>query len=548
MVVIDDHDMIDTSEGLIPRDVFDVGEGSIPRDVQDVNIESTEGQEQIDVSDIELYRNDPDFAPTPKGIPCTLRRAGSTSVGQGSNDTREGDVEDGEKDGKRKRQRKTVSKVTNCLAKIGLKAIHGTECYKLFDFVENHNHLLINENNMDLSRARRQLHFGYYIFIHRASLSNIGPTLAHRLKVALMGGYDKVRGTPDDYRKFKRVVNLFTRDRDAQMIVDKIINRQHHVPEFSFEHHVLHDETHKYAFVFVPFTGIDHNKKCVTFGAALLSGETEDSYCWMLEAFLKVHRKQPPLALTDQDAALRNVVVKMFPDSNIGYVLGDLETDSEFRKEIPEPYINRRWTKNTLPTYLLEKRHKYGPCIEETDRLAAEVHATIEDCAGLIRNNTNKLTQFLTKIKEMKKQLEDEIPQSNYDHNNEALYDDFLGVTVPEQVVIKNPKKSSNKGSKRRKSAAEEGKAKRKLRTTRKVPFKQRTCSKCGGKGHNMRGCKKRKTTKPTIDDEDKVVGEDEVDEEDDVQQVDAEDEVQEVDEDYESDEDASDEDESDED
>ncbi|GKC43116.1 FAR1-related sequence 5-like protein [Tanacetum coccineum] len=204
---------------------------------------------------------------------------------------------------------------------------------------------------MDLSRARRQLHFIDYIYIHRASLSNIGPTLAHRLKVALMGGYDKVRGTPGDYRNFKRAVNLFIIDRDAQMIVDKMINRQLYVPEFSFEHHVLHDElvsmfwadetmkcnyaifgdvvsfdatfmTNKYDFVFVPFIRIDDNQKWVTFGAALLSDETEDSYCWMLKAFLKVHRKQPQLALTDQDAALRNVVVKMFPDSNIGYVCG----------------------------------------------------------------------------------------------------------------------------------------------------------------------------------------------------------------------------------
>ncbi|GKF37923.1 FAR1-related sequence 5-like protein [Tanacetum coccineum] len=197
---------------------------------------------------------------------------------------------------------------------------------------------------MDLSRARRQLHFGDYIFIHRASLSNIGPTIAHRLKVALMGGYDKVRGTPVDYRNFKRAVNLFIGDRDAQMIVDKMINRQLHVPKFSFEYHVFHDElvsmfwadetmkcnyavfgdvisfdatfhTNKYDFVFVPFTGIDHNQKCVTFGAALLSDETEESYIWMLEAFLKVHQKQSPLALTDQDAALRNAVVKIFPDS-----------------------------------------------------------------------------------------------------------------------------------------------------------------------------------------------------------------------------------------
>ncbi|GKD30710.1 FAR1-related sequence 5-like protein, partial [Tanacetum coccineum] len=207
---------------------------------------------------------------------------------------------------------------------------------------------------MDLSRAQQQLHFCDYIYIHRASLSNIGPTLAHRLKVALIGGYDKVRGTPGDYRNFKRVVNLFIGDMDAQMIVDKMINMQLHVPEFSFEHHVLHDElvsmfwaddTMKYDFVFVPFTGIDHNQKCVTFGAALLSDETEDSYCWMLKAFLKVHRKQPQLALTDQDVALRNAVVKMFPDSTHrlcmwhitqklpGKVLDDLEADSEFRKE-----------------------------------------------------------------------------------------------------------------------------------------------------------------------------------------------------------------------
>nr|GFA70666.1 protein FAR1-related sequence 5-like [Tanacetum cinerariifolium] len=176
----------------------------------------------------------------------------------------------------------------------------------------------------------------------------------------------KVRGTPDDYKNFKRAVNLFIGDRDAQMIVDKMINRKLHVPEFSFEHLVLHDElvsmfwaddtmkcnyaifgdvvsfdatfrTKKYDFVFVPFTGIYHNLKCVTFGAALLSDETKESYCWMLKAFLKVHQKQPTLALTDQDAALRNVVVIMFPDSKHRLfslqVLGDLDTDSEFRKE-----------------------------------------------------------------------------------------------------------------------------------------------------------------------------------------------------------------------
>nr|GEW27382.1 hypothetical protein [Tanacetum cinerariifolium] len=138
-----------------------------------------------------------------------------------------------------------------------------------------------------------------------------GPTRAHRLKVTLVGGYDKVRGTSTDYCNFRHAVNLFIGDRDAQM----------------------------YGYKFVPFTGIDHNQKCVTFGAALLSDETTESFCWMLEAFLKTHKKQPPFAVTDQDGALRNAIVKMFPESHHrlcmwhitqklpGKVLGDIDAD-----------------------------------------------------------------------------------------------------------------------------------------------------------------------------------------------------------------------------
>nr|GEZ26284.1 hypothetical protein [Tanacetum cinerariifolium] len=124
-----------------------------------------------------------------------------------------------------------------------------------------------------------------------------GPTRAHRLKAALVGGYDKVHGTSTDYCNFKRCVNSFIGDRDAQMLVDKMCKRI-------------------YGYKFVPFTGIDHNQRCVTFGAALLSDETTKSFSWMLEAFLKTHKKHPPFPVTDQDDALRNAVVKMFPDSH----------------------------------------------------------------------------------------------------------------------------------------------------------------------------------------------------------------------------------------
>nr|KAJ0187546.1 hypothetical protein LSAT_V11C900505120 [Lactuca sativa] len=68
--------------------------------------------------------------------------------------------------------------------------------------------------------------------------------------------------------------------------------------------------------VFVPFTGIDNHKKCVTFGAGLLSREDGSSYSWMLREFLKVFKKQPTLVLTDQDLALNKVVNEVFPMSS----------------------------------------------------------------------------------------------------------------------------------------------------------------------------------------------------------------------------------------
>nr|GEW61508.1 hypothetical protein [Tanacetum cinerariifolium] len=98
------------------------------------------------------------------------------------------------------------------------------------------------------------------------------------------------------------------------------------------------------------------------------------------------------------------------------------------------------------------------------------------------------------------------------------------GVTVPEHVVIKNPKKSSNKGSKKEKVRLKKLKL---IRNHRKVPFKHRTCGKCGEKGHNRRKCTGKK-----------VMEEYEVQEVDGEDEADKEDEIQDVDEDYESDED----------
>lgn len=67
--------------------------------------------------------------------------------------------------------------------------------------------------------------------------------------------------------------------------------------------------------MFVPFTGIDNHRKCVTLGAGLLSNETTDSYKWLLRAFVKTFGVQPRIIVTDQDKSMKAAVAEVLTDS-----------------------------------------------------------------------------------------------------------------------------------------------------------------------------------------------------------------------------------------
>lgn len=64
--------------------------------------------------------------------------------------------------------------------------------------------------------------------------------------------------------------------------------------------------------VFIPFTGIDNHKKCVTFGAGMLSKEDLPSYRWLLKAFRKAFPVEPQIVLTDQDPSMKEAVFEVF--------------------------------------------------------------------------------------------------------------------------------------------------------------------------------------------------------------------------------------------
>ncbi|XP_022030465.1 protein FAR1-RELATED SEQUENCE 5-like [Helianthus annuus] len=235
-------------------------------------------------------------------------------------------------------------KVSDCKAKIKVKVFKGYPGLRLYEFVESHNHPLVSIENMDLTRKRRQLEFSDQDFIHRLSLAKVGPSTAFKMQAVLKGGQHNVRGTNIEYKNFSKDLRAFIGKGDAQMVVNMMDKRKVNLENYYCHYIIRHGElrslfwadevmkcnyrvfgevlafdatysTNQYNMIFVPFTGVDHNKNCVTFAAALLYDETIESFTWMLEQFLEAHVKQPRLVLTDQDPAMKQAIAKVFNES-----------------------------------------------------------------------------------------------------------------------------------------------------------------------------------------------------------------------------------------
>ncbi|XP_054809814.1 protein FAR1-RELATED SEQUENCE 5-like [Prosopis cineraria] len=64
------------------------------------------------------------------------------------------------------------------------------------------------------------------------------------------------------------------------------------------------------------FSGFNHHRSVVIFGAALLYDETIESFKWLLETFLDAHiQKKPQTVFTDQDQAMARALCEVLPNT-----------------------------------------------------------------------------------------------------------------------------------------------------------------------------------------------------------------------------------------
>ncbi|XP_022007793.1 protein FAR1-RELATED SEQUENCE 5-like [Helianthus annuus] len=161
----------------------------------------------------------------------------------------------------------------------------------------------------------------------------------------LYGGFDKVGATKVDFKNFKRDLNRYIAEYDADMVIKRLRRKKEFMTNFSMEYlttadgvlralfwadgdtkrnfHMFGDVVsfdatylhNKYNMMFVPFTGVDNHYRNVTLGAAIIGNETAETYSCLLNAFRQAFGRAPPVIVTDQDPAIRKAIQDTWPES-----------------------------------------------------------------------------------------------------------------------------------------------------------------------------------------------------------------------------------------
>ncbi|GJV80720.1 FAR1-related sequence 5-like protein [Tanacetum coccineum] len=122
--------------------------------------------------------------------------------------------------------------------------------------------LVDNFEKLEIKKAKRKRKrpSGRCGCLARVIFDIIAVRITFKMMKELFGSSDEVGATSIDCKNFRRGINLFIGEYDAEMVVELLMNKQ------------------EYKMFFVPFNGIDNHRRSVTLATALLSNETAESY------------------------------------------------------------------------------------------------------------------------------------------------------------------------------------------------------------------------------------------------------------------------------
>ncbi|XP_031120837.1 protein FAR1-RELATED SEQUENCE 5-like [Ipomoea triloba] len=267
-------------------------------------------------------------------------------------------------------KRRLTSNRVGCIAKIIFR-LNG-EVYEVVSFEERHTHDLCGDSYKPFMKVNRKLDIGHQHFIANCAKANIWPSKTFNLggdSQMVLSNYIEKKSDCDDFY-FEYEVN--EKDQLSRVFwADGVARKQFSVFGEAMAFDATY-QTNKYKLVFVPFTGVDHHKRCVTFAAGLIAREDEDSYRWLLINFKKAMGKTPPITITDQDPAIKVAIVMEFLETRYRFCMWHIMTkvgdkvevemakNTEFRRALNSVV----WNENCMPEEFENGWngvvHKYG--------------------------------------------------------------------------------------------------------------------------------------------------------------------------------------------
>ncbi|XP_071741011.1 protein FAR1-RELATED SEQUENCE 5-like [Rutidosis leptorrhynchoides] len=267
---------------------------------------------------------------------------GDSEVDVDSNGESNVELSKADKRKKRKKEKKPlIRKVsiikTGCSASLRCKLVG--DKVMIWKFYEGHNHKLVSVGNRQQMKINRRIGLDdAQMLFDLNTKSNVGATIAYNIISDLNGGFSLVGPSSVDFQNFRLDMNRYVGESDAHIFIENLLRKQEFLPNFTCEYKCGNDgtllgvfwsdyvskvnyqefgdivsfdatyKTNKYKMVFVPLTEIDNHKKLVCFGAALLTGESIESFNWFLDCFLKTFRNEPSLVVTDHDPAMKEAI------------------------------------------------------------------------------------------------------------------------------------------------------------------------------------------------------------------------------------------------
>ncbi|XP_062005564.1 protein FAR1-RELATED SEQUENCE 5-like [Rosa rugosa] len=362
----------------------------------------------------------------------------------------------------------------HCSARLTVRLCKKTGKFRVVEFITQHNHALAPTELKSFLRSHRNV--SDHALAQVTSLRKVSVTTsrAYELLVHQAGGHEFVGFTMKDLQnKVDEARKEMYIDGDGQATISFMNLKASKDPGFyclfsvdvegklcnmfwrdtvsmldynSFGDVLILDSTYKtniYGKPLAVFVGVNNHRATVLFGCALLVDETEDTYNWVLTAFLdSMNGKRPISVITDGDEAMRNAVNRLVPEArhrlcawhiakNVVKNVGNVDVQRDFCHLIFAGLSVEDWEKSwhyMVALHGLQDNRWLSSMYSKRDRWAEAFFrshffggiCTTQRCEAMHRNIKTGVGKFM-RLCEFLPRMDKTLARMRYNH----LYDDF---------------------------------------------------------------------------------------------------------------------------